>query len=320
MENTACKRFALEECIDHERSFCLAAITENAKELMPNLSPLQALSKARRLNPLQLLPQFSVKFPSQLKVLELLRLSPKPAANKLCQKQQSYSNIGHHSLAAAFLAELIANKLSGAGLLACNEVKDITAKALLHDCLKPHEIASTSKGKTTLLPHQAWGKHLLKLKHAGTPDIVLQQIKAGCLETGHHALRQYLTVTSRTSCRLKKGCLGAKIIFLADCMTYTSIPQANEPPLTAFLSPWERMVAGQHAMRYPYLFKAGLGISITGKLIPAKDISHKSLGFMPIGTYAELQVLVSHLINLEIQSLLGYKDPTRSFGWIIEAV
>jgi len=257
------------------------------------------------------------RFPTEMGLQYLTGIHPEfvgrvidPYTNR--PSEESFTNIGEHCLAVAWCAERIARALEDAGALNAAERDTIVSRALVHDLTKPYEIlrrnAARAGAPIEVYSVGAYQRVADLLPGNGlSPDLARYLAEAG-RETGHSSLKDFVVVSPDGFQGIVPGRLAEKIVHLADDMTSTSIPCPGDRAATEFLTPAERMETGNFRLRYPFLWKEGLGTTSSGDIVSLSDIGQPPPGVVPIGSYAELQIKVASAIAREIQILVAAEN------------
>lgn len=219
--------------------------------------------------------------------------------------KESYINIGEHCIAVASAAACIAKQLG----LDAEQVLLITERALVHDLNKPYEIMRKSAKRDGLVDEvytaSAYESVLPLLRSNGASEELVRYMANAGSEAGHNSLAGFIEVSPHGGIRLVRGRLQEKVVHLADDITYTNNPPAGVPVLSAFFSPWERMLIANAVEKYPFLWSEGLACDAHGTIVPVKNVKNPGEGLIPVGTYMDLQILVSNLIAAEFQSIIA---------------
>ena len=249
---------------------------------------------------------FEQLFPGEMKLLEHLGVHPVRSValsdpfSKAAGKED-FRNIGEHSIAVASAARVLSKTLVESGKLPMREHRRIVQRALLHDAFKPFEIMyRRSHGDTIDLP-KCRAAALSDLAKERIPSFLLQQLLTAGSEVGHENLRTYVR-WDKGQPVLRKDLLGEKIVFFADAVTYSALPQGANRGTTSFTTSEAR--TKQCSGRYLFLWNAGLALNERGVIEAAEDIDNLPSSWKSLGSYAELQIFVAQEIAKEITALL----------------
>lgn len=273
--------------------------------------------------------RFEREFPQELVLLREVGIHPllskqafDPYRGELSTK--NFSNIGEHCIAVALAAERIALRLAEAGMLSTDEIHSVVGRALVHDLNKPYEImrrdAQKGGSPEDIYSVSAYQALIPHLQSSGASPELVEYMKHAGSETGHTSLAQFLSVGPDGIQGLIPDSLVLKIVHLADDITFTSSPPEGVPSVTSFLTPWERMLASHFIEKYPFLWSEGLGLNETGSFVSIRDVKQPVEGTRLLGSYADLQVLVSHLISRELKLYLDPAAPESPEEFIKKTV
>lgn len=284
-------------------------------ELMPNLERETVLAEARQFDPLTRLTEFSERFPFAIQILRIGGVHPtedvkmdNPYTGK--PHEESFTNVGEHCLAVAALAQTLAFRLQGSGVLSREETELVTSRALVHDASKRIEVMRRNAAREGVfegLPYTPSAYDTIKpiLQAQGIDQELVEYMVEAGKETAHLSIKDFLRLNDGIPV-LVPGRMVDKIIHLADDMTSTSIPLPGEKPLSVYLTTWERMIVSDSPSRYPFLWKEGLAFDMQGEVVTVQDIATAERFLRWIKPYAFWQPLVSNEICREIQ---GIVDP-----------
>lgn len=265
-------------------------------------------------DPHQQIQNYEKKFPSEMALLRVVGIHPlsngaviNPYTNQMTT--ENYQNIGEHCISVAYCAEKIAQALQQKGLLTESDVELITARALVHDLNKPFEIMRRDAARSGLVTEDvysvtAYDQVAQFMQACGASSDIVEYLKTAGSETGHNSLKMFIVPGEHGIERLVDGKLAEKIVHLADDMTFTNIPDGRESTVTSFLTCWERMLAAQFFVRYPFLWSEGLTSDSSGTITAVRDIKNLEQGHQLVGSYAALQKDVARRIAEEIQTLI----------------
>lgn len=271
----------------------------------------------KRIEPLDLIADFEARFPQIFELFKTVGIHPlNPAAiidpYTMQPVSESFANVGEHCVAVAHCASQIAGALERAGIVSAAERDKIIERALVHDLSKPYEILrrNAQRGGAAIEVYSvsAYEKlhpHLLQL---GFPEELATYLVNAGKETGHNSIKDLIAVKNG-AIELRDGILSEMIIHLADDMTFTDAPPAGQRPFSAFLTPWERILASNFIAKYPWLWQKGLGSDAQGALSEVADVQNPPSGISILGHYANLQVRCGDLICRKIQELI---DPAST--------
>lgn len=290
-----------------------------ASDVMPNLEREAILAEARPFDPLNLIAEFTERFPFAIQILRIGGVHPTEDArmdNPYTGKphEESFTNVGEHCLAVASAANVIATRLYQEGAMSGEEVELATTHALVHGANKRLEVmrrnavregaiddAYSPKAYETIRP--------ILLTQGVSPELTEYMVRVGA-ETDSQSIKDFLMLQDGIP-SLVPGRLVDKIIHLSDDMTSTSIPLPGERPLTFFLTPWERMVASEFPTRYPFMWKEGFAFDSEGNPVVLQDVAGAEPSLRWVRNYAFWQPFTSNEICREIQAIVDPKSKLR---------
>ncbi len=288
-----------------------------SSELFPQVLPVEILSNAKKVNHIAWLKTFQGQFPSAFKLLQLCGIHPTQVEAK--GDRPIRPHVGQHSLAVAAATQVFTHALFTKSQLPLDECRATILRALLHDGNKPLELSadldpSTTEGRNTILS-AIYETELHRLMHQGINEKTISAARQAWGETGPYSIRRLLVVEHDRSIRLIKGKLSSKLLHLADMMSYTSIPRGDDEPLSAILTPWERILTSQAQTKNSWLFEQGLGINPSGRIIAIRNALIPPRGVVSLGNYAILHVVVAELIAEELKQLIDPTSPDSASVW-----
>ena len=271
-------------------------------------------------DPMPLLPWYQREFPHELELFKWGGIHPEiqtPLRNPYTGNAETrdFRNIGEHCLAVAELARFLAEGLEAQGILTKEQVRHTISRALLHDVAKPYEIMRLEAEKLGLVREVHGEKALSELssmlQQAGVAPKLADAIAFTGEEAGHCAIKDFFD-PSQAVLTLKPGNFTAKIIHLADGMTYTGRPLDGKRAPTAYLPFSKREEHSQLAQKYPYLYNRGLALNSENVFyeVHTDECSREDITF--VGTYIFLEQTLSTFVANELcyhLSLSGTEDP-----------
>ncbi len=270
-------------------------------------------------SPKDVLADFEARFPKVFELFARVGIHPtkslgihNPYTGK--QETEDFRNIGEHCIAVGYAASKIMDALVRAGVAEQSDADYVIERALVHDLNKPYEIIRR-KAKGMDVPEEVYSASAydklepLLLELGVSEEMVSYLVHAG-KETGHNSLKDFLALGEGGVTGITRDMIAEKIVHLADDMTFTSTPQKEgQEPVTAFLTPKDRMYASGFIEKYLWMWKEGLGVDDSGTICVVDDVRLPNEGITVLGHYANLQVQVSHAIAREFQL---YLDPSSS--------
>jgi len=300
----------------------------NEQDLMPDLDREKIFAEARSFDPLSSLEEFTNRHKAAIEILRIGGVHPTEVSemdNPYTGKphSESFANIGEHCLAVASLSSTLAFKIYDKGILSTLEVDQIINRALIHDASKRFEIMRRHAFEEGLAEEvytpKAYENIKLILETRGIDSELVDYMVDAGKETGELGL-QLLLMLRYGIPGLVPDRLVEKIVYLADSMTSTSIPNPGEKPLTVFLTAWERIIASDFHNRYPRVWKAGLAFDTNDRVIAVEDIKLNDSTLRWCRNYAFWVPYVSNEICKEIQLVIDPRNTQRPEFFIKELI
>ena len=258
-------------------------------------------------DPLPHLKAFEARFPRAFALMRTAGIhptSPVMLQNPFTglRSEESFRNIGEHSLAVAVYIDVIGRLLVDRGYLDGATLDKTIERGLFHDIAKPFSVMHRSAGSPNAGDIIRFFE--LLVRNSVRSDEELDKLLAAGNDVGHIALKNILQIDAGGAVRVKQGILATKLLNLADLMTYTTLPFHRNRPHTFFILPSRRVVRSEMHERYPFLFKEGLAATAEGSIREVKGPESVKAGERPLGNFASMLLLASHQIADEIAGLL----------------
>jgi len=272
------------------------------------------------IDPLPLVRQLELRFPRAFEAMEICGIHPSkrhrltdPYSGK--DIEESFANIGYHSVAVAECAQRIASACLDMALLGAQDVDHVVERALIHDLLKPFEVLHVrhqvegSGGRRAMFDRHAACSVVSQL---GVNSSMADYLCAAGSETGGVNVGSILEISGGVLC-LRSGLLVSKIVRLADTMTFTPRGEPGTVPRSEFLTPWARLVASESAVRYPQSLRHGFASLEDGSIILIDDIQSPPANALVLGHMLFLETLAANWVCDELRESLGL-----GVGWPAE--
>ena len=189
------------------------------------------------------------------------------------------SNIGHHVLTVALVADSLFTMAEQAGLVTADKREECVKRALLHDAVKIPERHIQKAKEDGLIANGNFHGHDHALLTYFLTENGFDQKDAEALcgygaECGHHSVSRFLKPGTDTLKLVIHEPLEA-LVHLADDLVSTSLNNAQQQSETRILNFEERAISSDFKNRYPFLYTEGLGFS-TGdtELSPVHDMQN----------------------------------------------
>ena len=270
-------------------------------------------------SPQEILEDFEARFPRVFETFTRVGIHPTksfPILNPYTEtlETEDFTNIGEHCIAVGYAASKLVVALAQTDFMQEEEAERIIERALVHDLNKPYEIMRRKfmGGDATeqIYTPTAYEKLRPLLFETGVSHDTASYLMAAGQETGHNSLKDFIALGEGGIVGTIPGRLAEKVVHLADNMTFTSTPRAaHQKPVTAFLTPKDRIFASGFIEKYPWMWSKGLGVNDSGSVKEISDVSSLPKDLTLLGNYAELQVLVSRALAREFQL---YLEPTST--------
>ncbi|MCB0334261.1 MAG: hypothetical protein KDD55_12220 [Bdellovibrionales bacterium] len=266
-------------------------------------------------SPKDVLEDFEARFPKVFELFARVGIHPTkalPVMNPYTGEieTEDFTNIGEHCVAVAYAASKIMEALVQADVVEQSDADYVIERALVHDLNKPYEIMRR-KAMGPDVPKEVYSESAyeklepLLLEMGISEEMVAYLVTAG-KETGHNSLKDFIALGEGGVTGIVEGRIAEKVVHLADDMTFTSTPtKEGQEPVTAFLTPKERIYASGFIEKYLWMWKEGLGVDESGTICEVADVNSPEDGITPLGNYANLQVQVAQAIARELMLNLG---------------
>lgn len=270
-----------------------------------------------------LLDRFSVSHPRSLDILRAGGILPDTITvlrDPLTGEEaiEDFSNIGDHSLAVGHAASKICDALVSVGALTQSQGNQIVHRALIHDAGKGLEIL-TEQATNRLISDQASDTfEKVRILKDNLQSFQTQLENPG-VEAGFENLKNFLEVNLAGKRALRRGLLEEKIVRVADDMTASVLPTSFTPAKSYFVSPRERVVLSQFHIRYPKLYRQGLGIKrgLDGShMVELNNIHDHKPNTIVLGSYVSLQIFAAETICEELKSYLAPSEKTDATSFV----
>lgn len=292
--------------------------------MLPPLSREEALLGVREFDPSELLEKYLPRFPRAFEVMRICGVHPTTrttVTNPYTGEQldEDFTNIGYHMLTVARCAEVIAEKLLLAGKIGHLGCEHAIEHALTHDALKIFELCRFRAYHARKIDSGLFLQHddaAAILAVLPMPKDLRDYILQTGEETGGVHVGAMLEPTP-SGIQMKAGNLIAKIVRIADSITYSMPPRDAQLPRSYFLTPWKRLVAAESVKRYPLCLQHGFGLTHDNRIILLEDIEFLPPNCQALGHMLYLETLLGNWICGELMNLLNPhyngKKPEQDF-------
>ncbi len=290
--------------------------------VMPALSIRTIWRGNKRFDPFSQLEFFDSEYPEAMELIRLGGIYPSKDGrspnmwdpyNQRTQKgydeiRGGYTNIGEHVVSTGFCSLAIAKSLNHEGFIDESELDNVVESSLVHDASKRYELMRRDYARQhpgyDPYSDEAYAQLSEILATQGVNAELVDRMVAAGSETGHPSFKRFIRRTSAGAIVLSQRLITDQVIHLADDMTATTLPRKTKPVETAFLTPWERMVASDFPNRYRHLWINGVGFTFDGEAVDVVNVSKNHEGIVDAQIYARWQPTISNAICRRIMACL----------------